>query len=222
MMRLFYWIGVFLLGAVVAHLVFVLIMPKYEARALVGRLHQQLGVNAFTPLQGPLLRRLVRHPLPDATYGACVLDISTQQATILRGPALRAPWALTVHSPRGDVIYAITDRHVPAGTIDIRFEHRPPAENGIIALPRMQQRQLVVPLTVPRAVMVLEVFPWHPGQVRLVRDLVSELQCRSVPLASDAGAAGAAANRAGNATTATDAQPRQPMPRARPQRAPAP
>ncbi len=181
MTRIFYWLGVFVLGAVVAHLSFVLFMPRHEARALQAELLRDLGGNSFHVLQGTLLRRLVRHPLPDASYGVCVLDLDSDRGVSLQGPDLRTLWALTIYSPRGDVIYAITDRHVPQGMLNVRFKYHS-AAGGKVALPRLRGKALVVPLTVSRAILVMEAYPWHPGQVKLVRQLLEQMRCTSSPL----------------------------------------
>ena len=213
MTRLFYWLGIFVLTTLVAHLAYVLFLPKYEARALIREMRQRAGVNTFQTLSGAPLRRLVRHPLPDAAYGMCVLELDTQRAVTFQGPDLRALWALTVHSRRGDVIYAITDRHVPPGPVSVRFDYRPPADDGEIALPRLARGTMVVPLQVRRAVLVLEVFPYHPGQRRLVRELVKKMRCREHKIAAPTPAAGTPP------ASAAPASRTAPLPRARPARA---
>ena len=205
MTRIFYWLGVFLLAALVSHLAYTLFMPGYEARALVSQLARDLRANSFHPLQGAALRRLVRHPLPDAAYGACLLDLAPDRTVALQGPALRTLWALTLHSERGDVIYAITDRHVPEGRLNVRFQYRPPRTAGEVILPKLRKAELVVPLAHRRAVLVLEAFPWHPGQRQLLRELLGKLRCE------------ARREKMTEADAATNAGKRVlPMPRSRP------
>ncbi len=206
MTRGLYWLGIFLLAALVAHLSYVLLAPRQAASAMMKQVRQSMGANSFHALSGVLLRRFVRHPLPEAGYGACLLDVS-ETPVRLKGPDLRTPWALTVYSPRGDVIYAITDRHVPAGALDVRFEYREvDRASGEIALPKLRGRTMVVPLSVKRALMLLEAWPWHPGQEPLLRSRMKVLTCTAMPRADPAG------------EERSDTTPGAPVPRARPVR----
>ena len=177
MTRVLYWLATFLLSAVVAHLAYVLFIPRQEARAMMAQVQRRMGANAFHPLSGRALRRFVRHPLPEAAYGACLLDVGDAPVA-LKGPELRTLWALTVYSPRGDVIYAITDRHVPAGALNVRFEYRKvDKSSGEIALPRLQGKTMVVPLPEKQALALLEAWPWHPGQTPLLKKRLRALSC---------------------------------------------
>ena len=177
MMRLLNWVSMFLLSALVAHLAHVLFSPRQAANAMMHQMQQRMGANSFAVLSGAALRRVVRHPLADAAYGACLVDVSGQPVH-LRGPNLRTLWALTVYSPRGDVIYAVTDRHVPAGPLDVRFEYRQlDRGNGEIALPKLRGKTMVVPLDVKQALVLLEAWPWHPGQVPLLQARMKRLTC---------------------------------------------
>lgn len=203
MTRTLYWLGIFLLSAVVSHLAYVLFAPRQAASAMILQVQQRMGANNFHLLTGPLLRRFVRHPLPEATYGACLLDL--QDAPVaLKGMDLRTQWALTVYAPRGDVIYAITDRHVPAGSLDVRFEYRGMGE-GEIALPKLQGKTMVVPLSVKQALVLLEAWPWHPGQAPLLARRIRALTCTAMP-----GTPRAKAPSSASAETAV------PVPRTRP------
>lgn len=202
MTRALYWLGIFALSALVAHLAHVLISPRQEARSMMLQVQQRMGANAFHPLSGEVLRRFVGHPLAEAAYGACLLDVQ-ETPVALKGPDLRSLWALTVYSPRGDVIYAITDRHLPPGPLDIRFEYRElDRASGEIALPRLRGKTMVVPLAVKQALLLLEAWPWHPGQAPMLQQRMKALTCAAQP-----GAARPAAGKAG-----------VPVPRARPQR----
>ena len=181
MTRVLYWLGVFVLSAVVAHLSYVLFAPRQAASALMQQMQRDMGANRFHALSGGRLRRLVRYPLPEAAYGACLVDVS-EASVQLEGPDLRTPWALTVYSPRGDVIYAITDRHVPAGPLEVRFEYRKvDRASGEIALPKLRGRTMVVPLSVKEALMLLEAWPWHPGQEQLLQERMKALTCSALP-----------------------------------------
>ncbi len=215
MTRLFHWLGIFIFAALVTHLSYVLFLPKYEAHALIREMRAVAGANTFTPITGSVLRRLVRHPLPDAAYGMCELELSEKTAVLLRGPDLRAMWALTVYSPRNDVIYAITDRHVPAGSMRVRFEYRPPASPGEVVLPRLADGTMVVPLRVKQALLVLEIYPRHPGQRPMMRALVEKLRCGERKPAPPA-----AAESSAQSATASQARRKRAvlLPRARPAR----
>ena len=207
MIRAFYWAGVFLLAAVVAHLAYVLFAPQQAASAMMQQVQQRVGVNRFQPLAGGLLRRFVRHPLPEGAYGACLMDLR-EAPVLLKGPDLRTLWALTVYSPRGDVIYAITDRHVPAGPLQVRFEYREVDRgSGEIALPKLHGKTMVVPLDVKRALLLVEAWPWHPGQAPMLKTRVKALTCSAMSQAAST------AVERNNATT-----PPRPVPRARPAR----
>ena len=180
MSRLFQFLGIFLLAALVAHLAYVLLLPPRAANALITDLRQALGENAFQVLNDRTLRRIVRHPVAEATYGACVLRLD-EKSVVLTGPDLRTMWAITVYSPRGDVIYAVNDRLVPEGQLRVRFEYRKlKTSRGEIALPKLEGRTLILPLQHATALMLLEVWPWHPGQTDLVRQLVHHMRCLTV------------------------------------------
>lgn len=209
MSRLFQFLGIFLLAALVAHLAYVLLLPPLAANALIADLRQALGENAFQVLDNRILRRIVRHPVAEAAYGACVLQLN-EKSVILSGPDLRTMWAITVYSPRGDVIYAVNDRLVPEGRMRIRFDYRKlKTGQGEIALPKLEKRTLVLPLQHATALMLLEVWPWHPGQTDLVHQLVRHVRCLPVALAP---------TKPGRRQQVTVPPLRVPLPRPRPKR----
>lgn len=180
MSRVFQFLGLFLLAALVAHLAYVLLLPPMAAKAIIHDLRRELGENSFQPLSGEKLWRIVRHPVPEAAYGGCVLRLD-ERPVVLTGPDLRSLWTITVYSPRGDVVYAVNDRLVPEGGLRIRFEYRElDADVGEIALPKLENRTLVLPLQQDSVLMLLEVWPWHPGQTMLVQGLMKRLQCRAI------------------------------------------
>ncbi len=206
MSRFFQLAGLFLAAALVAHLAYVLLLPRMAANALLAELHQDLGGNVFHRLDGKWLRRIVRHPVPEAAYGVCVLQLKDHPVE-LTGPDLRSQWAVTVYSPRGDVVYAINDRLVPEGDVRIRFEYRAlDSSMGEIALPKLKEKTLVLPLQQASALMLLEAWPWHPGQTPLVHRLMKRLRCHAV-----------AATRPARSWPNAAAQ-KVPMPRPRPKR----
>lgn len=177
MSRLFQFLGIFLLAALVAHLAYVLLLPPRAANALIADLRKALGENTFQVLDDRALQRIVRHPVAEATYGACVLRLH-EKSVVLTGPDLRTMWAITVYSPRGDVIYAVNDRLVPEGRLRIRFEYRErKTGRGTIALPKLEGGTLILPLQHASALLLLEVWPWHPGLADLVRQLVRHVRC---------------------------------------------
>lgn len=182
MSRAFQFLGLFLLAALVAHLAYVLVLPPMAAHALLDDVRGALGENLFRPLDKKLLRRIVRHPVPEAVYGACVLQLE-ERPVMFTGPDLRTMWSITVYSPYGNVVYAVSDRSVPQGTLRIRFEYREvDAEIGEIALPKLDKKTLVLPLQHTSALMLLEAWPWHPGQSPLLTQLMQHLRCRPIAL----------------------------------------
>ncbi len=176
-MRLLYWTGMFVLMALVTHLAYVLFAPRLGARAWMREVTERLDENRLHMLSSDLLRRVVRHPTDTTVYAACLMALA-ERDVILRGGALRGLWMLTVHAPSGDVIYTISDRHLPPGPLHVRFQlARVDAGKGEIALPRLEGRTMVVPLAASRALMLLEAWPWHPGQRDVLRAQVAGLQC---------------------------------------------
>ena len=183
MNRLFQLAGLFLATVLVTHLTYVLLLPRMAAGSLLTDLRRDLGRNAFHRLDEKWLRRIVRYPVPEAAYGACLLQLD-DRPVMLTGPDLRTQWAITVYSSRGDVVYAVNDRLVPEGSLRIRFEYRElDTSGGEIALPKLEERTLILPLQQASALMLLEAWPWHPGQTPLLRRLMDRLQCRPVSVA---------------------------------------
>ena len=207
MSRVVQFLGLFLLAALVAHLAYVLLLPPLAANALIGDMRRTLGENVFRLLDAEQLRRIVRHPVPEAVYGACVLRLD-ERPVVLAGPDMRTMWALTVYSGRGDVVYAVNDRLVPEGRLRVLFEYRRlDSDLGEIALPKLEGRTLVLPLQRPVAFMLLEAWPWHPGQAALLRRLMQRLRCRPV-----------AARAPAPAQTSEASVSKPPIPRPRPKR----
>ena len=180
-MRMIYWTGVFLLMALVTHLAQVLLAPRLGARDWMREMGGELGENRLRVLTNEQVRRILRNPADVTIHAACLLSLA-QRDVILRGRAPRGMWILTVYSPRGDVLYSISDRYIPPGVLHIRFLLRQVDRmKGEIALPRLQARRMAVPLSTQRALLLLEAWPWHPGQRALLRRQLASLQCAPVP-----------------------------------------
>ena len=180
-MRLLYWTAMFLLMTLVTHVAYVLFAPRLGARALVREMRVELDEGRLHMLSPQTLKRIVRHPVDTTIYAACMLSLEERDA-ILRGASLRGLWMLTVYSERGDVIYTISDRHVPPGPLHIRFELKQVDEQkGEIALPKLEERRMVVPLDARHALLLLEAWPWHPGQYEVLRAQVAALKCEPAP-----------------------------------------
>ncbi len=174
--------AVFLLAGLATHLAVVLLAPQYHTRALLDELQATFSTNTLHPVRGDILRRLARHPHPDARHAVCMLDLR-DGAVMVEARQPRSYWSLTVYSPSADVLYAITDRHLPPGRVRIRFEPRAPAARAGagIALARLAQRTLRVPLAESRAILVVETLAWHPGQADVLDAQLRAMRCAPAP-----------------------------------------
>ena len=204
-------IVVFLLAALSVHMAYVLFVPNRAMDAAFARVMELLPPHRMHEPHGEILKRLVRHPLPEARYAACAFDLR-EQVLVVRGEPLRTPWFLAVYSPRGGVAYAISNRHVPPGEVHIRFEpiSRADEEQGNIRLARVEGKMLRVPLNLRRGVLVLEALPWHPGQREILKERMKKLTCRVLGMPAPEQEQGTAKEDGGGATAS------RPTPRPRP------
>ena len=207
-MRALYWTGVFLLMALVTHLAQVLLAPRLGARDWMREMAEELGENRLRVLKGEQVRRILRNPADVAIHAACPLSLARRDV-ILQGQAPRGLWILTVYSPHGDVLYSISDRYLPPGALHIRFQLRQvDRARGEIALPRLQARRLAVPLSTRRALLLLEAWPWHPGQRELLRRQLADLRCAPAPRAGTPALRGRERGEEGGAASAAEVRPR--------------
>ncbi len=170
----------FLLMALVTHLAYVLFAPRMGAQARMHEAAVELGENRLRLLSPEQVRRFVRHPLDTSVHAACMLSLA-EHDVILQGQPVRGLWMLTIYGEGGDVLYTISDRHVPPGSFHIRFQLRQASEDkGEIALPKLLASRMVVPLQARRALLLLEAWPWHPGQRDSLRLQVERLRCAPV------------------------------------------
>ncbi len=181
MMSRLFWPGVALLVAVIAHVAYVLYMPRLDMRErldALARLSQPAG--AFRVLEGREKALLARTPLRHMLYGVCVIEPARGQVEMIaRLPA--SYWSLTVYSDSGDVIYTLNDRHVDADRLSVIFRMRRETPSGLPEVPRLREGKLVVPLASRRALAVLRTYIDVPGlRGRLLRTFASST-CRALP-----------------------------------------
>lgn len=182
MMSRLFWPGVALLVAVIAHVAYVLYMPRLDMRERLDaltRLSQSAG--AFHVLEGRETALLARTPLRHMLYGVCVIETSRGQVEMIaRLPA--GYWSLTVYSDSGDVIYTLNDRHVDADRLSVIFRMRKDTPSGLPEVPRLREGKLVVPLASRRALAVLRTYIDTPGLYRRIFKTFASSTCRALPL----------------------------------------
>jgi len=150
MMSRLFWPGVAFLVAIIAHVAYVLYMPRLDMRErldALSRLSHPAG--AFRVLQGRETALLARMPLRHMLHGVCVIEPARGRVEMIaRVPA--GYWSLTVYSDSGDVIYTLNDRHVDADSLNVIFRMRRETPSGLPEVPRLREGKLVVPLASKR------------------------------------------------------------------------
>ncbi len=181
MMSRLFWPGIALLVAVIAHVAYVLYMPRVDMRErldALARLSQPAG--AFHVLEGQETALLARTPLRHMLHGICVIEPDRGQVEMIAHLPV-GYWSLTVYSDSGDVIYTLNDRHVDADRLSVIFRMRKETLSGLPEVPRLRAGKLVVPLASKRALAVLRTYIDVPGlRKRILRTFASST-CRVLP-----------------------------------------
>ncbi len=181
MMSRLFWPGIALLVAVIAHIAYVLYMPRLDMRErldALARLSQPAG--GFHILQGRQTALLAHAPLRHMLHGVCVIEPARGQVEMIaRLPA--GYWSLTVYSDSGDVIYTLNDRHVDADRLTVIFRMRKETPSGLPEVPRLREGKLVVPLASKRALAVLRTYVDVPGLRKRIFRTFSSSTCRALP-----------------------------------------
>ncbi len=181
MMSRLFWPGVAFLVAIIAHIAYVLYMPRLDMRErldALSRLSQPAG--AFHVLQGRETALLARMPLRHMLHGVCVIEPARGRVEMIaRVPA--GYWSLTVYSDSGDVIYTLNDRHVDADSLSVIFRMRRETPSGLPEVPRLREGKLVVPLASERALAVLRTYVDVPGLRRRIFRAFASSTCRALP-----------------------------------------
>jgi len=181
MMSRLFWPGIALLVAVIAHIAYVLYLPRMDMRErleALGRLARPSG--SFQILEGRQALLLTRTPPRYMLHGVCVIEPGEGQVEMMA----RLPgsyWSLTVYSDSGDVIYTLNDRHVDADSLTVIFRMRKETPSGLPEVPRLREGKLVVPLASKRALAVLRTYVDVPGLRRRILRAFSSSTCRALP-----------------------------------------
>ncbi len=187
--RLF-WPGVALLVAVMAHVAYVLFMPRLDMRERLDALARlSPAADAFHVLEGREVALLARTPLRHMLQGVCVIEPGDGQVEMIA----RLPgsyWSLTVYSDAGDVIYTLNDRHVDADRLSVIFRMRKETPSGLPEVPRLREGKLVVPLSSERALAVLQAYVDVPGLRRRILRTFSSSTCRALSSSADTPSSG--------------------------------
>ena len=190
MMSRLFWPGIALLVAVIAHIAYVLYMPRLDMRDrldALALLSQPAG--AFHVLKNRETALLARMPLRHMLYGVCVIEPARGQVEMIA----RLPvsyWSLTVYSDSGDVIYTLNDRHVDAEHLSVIFRMRRETPSGLPEAPRLREGKLVVPLASRRALAVLRTYVDVPGLHRRIFRTFASSTCRALPSSASGPASG--------------------------------
>ncbi len=186
MMSRLFWPGIAFLVAIIAHVTYVLYMPRLDMRErldALARLSRPAG--AFHVLESRETALLARTPLRHMLHGICVIEPARGQMEMIAHLPV-GYWSLTVYSDTGDVIYTLNDRHVDADRLSVIFRMRKDNPSGLPEVPRLREGKLVVPLASKRALAVLRTYIDVPGLRRRILRTFASSTCRTLP-ASAAG-----------------------------------
>jgi uncharacterized membrane protein len=118
MIRILTWLVAASLFAVVAHIAYVLFLPRYEMNRLIGEAAGAVGTNTFAVLDATEQELILKQSGRTAVAGLCPFDLST--GTLVFDAALPdAIWSFAIYSETGKDAYAINETQ--AGTNRFRL-----------------------------------------------------------------------------------------------------
>lgn len=209
--RLLFWLLLLLLGVTAVHAALLLYLPRQSMGGIMEAVARAGGINRLVMLDGAEWSRIEARPDPAMIHAACLLEPKGSEVR-LEATIPAAYWSITVHAPNGTVIYALDDRFASRRQVIFVFE---PATTGLepgkLVTPELDEREIRVPLDVPRALAVIRVHaPW-PGMKARLTEALKASRCRRMPQEGQGGPQAAAPER--QART-----PGLPIPRPRPHR----
>ncbi|HET9904697.1 MAG TPA: DUF1254 domain-containing protein [Xanthobacteraceae bacterium] len=179
------WLGWVFAGIVlggIVHLSTVLILPLTATRNGYSRLEPFAPVNTMTLLPQPTPASAVL-PFLDPAFATavCRYDLTVAPLKVVV-TASQAYTSLSFYTPRGIAFYAINDRAAVRRTIELDLmtsEQRAQIQEDeeVTAADR-----LIVESPTPGGLLVVRGFAPEPGDMPVVRGVLSQAQCRPQPL----------------------------------------
>ncbi len=178
--RLLFWLLLLVLGATAMHAALLLFLPRVSMEGIMEAVARAGGVNRLVVLSQADWSRIETRPDPAMIHAACLLEPKGGEVRLeVTIPA--AYWSISVHAPNGTVVYALDDRFASRRQVVFVFEPATAGlEPGRLVTPELDEREIRVPLDMPRALAVIRVHaPWPGMQERLMEALKAS-RCQRV------------------------------------------
>ena len=180
MLRLFYALGLGLLGAGLVHIAVLFMLPAFSERDAWTRLSATAGLYEVTRLDGqagagPIVGSLD----PLFVAAACRFDLEDGPVHLSAGGAVPF-WSVSVYDRTGRNIYSFNDRTAEAGSLDLLV--LTPAQTVELrkAMPEQLQRSIFVEAEIGEGIVVVRAFIPDDSWRQLVETYLRSLACQPV------------------------------------------
>ncbi len=180
MRRLFHALAIGLLGAGIAHIVILLLVPSFSERDAWSRLAMVAGPNKVVRLDKEIGGTPVVKALDPSFYeAACRFDLN--EGVVRIDNAGKVPyWSASVYDRSGQNIYSFNDRTATDGTLD--FVVLTPAQMIDLRkeLPTEFEKSIFVETPIDEGIVVVRVFvpdnSWKPTVSRFLDGINCDIQ----------------------------------------------
>jgi uncharacterized membrane protein len=118
LLRVFYASCVGLIGALVAHLVIIFLLPVVSTTTAWAYVQNNLEIGQLTEITGTEGINAIAGIDPASRALICSFDLADGAMTITASGA--SPfWSVSVHNSRGDILFSANDRIVSNGQLDL-------------------------------------------------------------------------------------------------------